>query len=132
MKQKKEKTTILFVNKNQHSLKPIQVSSRLLLNWKKYFAGLTLLFLSLIGTIVYLTSNSIQQYKLQETLSKKLSSMHSLFAQFDTSAMREKFAKIDKDLITINGFLKARGIQTAFKGPQGGEVDNVVVSTNEI
>jgi murein DD-endopeptidase MepM/ murein hydrolase activator NlpD len=132
MKQKKEKTTILFVNKNHHSLKPIQVSSKLILNWKKYFAGLSLLFFSLIGTVVYLTSNSIQQYKLQETLSKKLSSMHTLFAQVDTSAMRKKFAKIDKDLLTINDFLKARGIQTAFKGSQGGEIDNVVVSADEI
>jgi murein DD-endopeptidase MepM/ murein hydrolase activator NlpD len=131
MKQEKEKTTILFVNKNPKALKPIQVSSKLILNWKKYLAGLSLLFLSLIGTIVYLTSNNIQQYKLQETLSKKLNSMHTLFVQVDTSAVRKKFTKIDEELSTINGFLKARGIQTVFKGPQGGEVDNDVVSTDE-
>jgi murein DD-endopeptidase MepM/ murein hydrolase activator NlpD len=132
MKQKKEKTTILFVNKNPNALKPIQVSSKLILNWKKYLAGLSLLFLSLIGTVVYLTSNNIQQYKLQETLSKKLNSMHTLFAQVDTNAVRKKFTKIDEELSTINGFLKARGIQTAFKGPQGGEVDNDLISTDEI
>jgi murein DD-endopeptidase MepM/ murein hydrolase activator NlpD len=132
MKGKKEKTTILFVNKNPQALKPIQVSSNLILNWKKYLAGLSLLFLSLIGTIVYLTSNNIQQYQFRETLSKKLTSMNTLFAQIDTSAVRKKFTKIDEELSTINGYLKARGIQTAFKGPQGGEADNDVVSTDEI
>jgi murein DD-endopeptidase MepM/ murein hydrolase activator NlpD len=132
MKQKKEKTTILFVNKNPQALKPIQISSKLILNWKKYLAGLSLLFLSLIGTIVYLTSNNIQQYNLREALSKKLYSMHTLFEQVDTSAIRKKFTKIDEDLSTINGFLKARGIQTAFKGPQGGEADNDIISTGEI
>ena len=128
----KEKTTLLFVNKNARPLKPIQISTGLILNWKKYLAGLSLLFLSLIGVIVYLTSNNIQQYKLQVTLSKKLNSMHTLFVEVDTSAVRKKFTKIDEELSTINGFLKARGIQTSFKGPQGGEADNDVVSTDEI
>lgn len=131
MKEKKEKTTILFVNKNPQALKPIQVSSKLILNWKKYLAGLSLLFISLIGTVVYLTSSNIRQYKLQVTLSNKLNSMHKLFVEVDTSAMRKKFTKIDEELSTINGFLKARGIHTAFKGPQGGEVNNDVISTDE-
>lgn len=132
MKEKKEKTTILFVNKNPRALKPIQVSSGLILNWKKYLAGLSLLFISLIGTIVYLTSSNIQQYKLQVTLSKKLNSMHTLFVEADTSAMRRKFTKIDEDLSTINSYLKARGIHAVFKEPQGGEADNDIVSTDEI
>jgi len=128
----KEKTTILFVNKNPRALKPVQVSTSLILNWKKYLAGLSLLFLSLIGMIVYLTSNNIQQYNLQVSLSKKLNSMHSLFVEVDTSALRRKFTKIDEELSTITGYLKARGIQTVFKNPQGGEVDNDVVSSAEI
>jgi murein DD-endopeptidase MepM/ murein hydrolase activator NlpD len=139
MKQKKEKTTILFVNKNARALKPIQVSSKLIVNWKKYLAGVSLLFLSLIGTIVYLTSNNIQQnklreqqYKLQESLSKKLNSMHTIFEEVDTSAMHKKFTKIDEELSTITGYLKARGIHTVSEGPQGGEVNNDVVSTDEI
>lgn len=132
MKQKKEKTTILFVNKNPKNLKPIQVSSGLLLNWKKYFAGLAIIFFSLIGAIVYLTNYNIQQSVLQENLSQKLHSMHTLFEQIDTSAVREKFTKINNELSTINGFLKARGIQAAFKVPQGGEADDDILSTDEI
>lgn len=132
MKQKKEKTTILFVNKNPQAFKPIQVSSALILNWKKYLVAIFLIIFSLIGAIIYLTSNNLQQDKIQEALTKKIHSMHSLFAQVDTSAMRKKFTKIDKELSTINGFLKARGIQTAFKGPQGGETDSDTVSPEEI
>ena len=131
MKQKNEKTTVLFVNKTSTSLKPLQISSNLILNWKKYLAGLSLLFLFLIATIIYLTSSHIQQNKLQEALSNKLYSMHSLFAQIDTGAVRKKFVKIDEELSGITGFLKARGIQTAVKGPQGGEAEKDIISTDE-
>jgi murein DD-endopeptidase MepM/ murein hydrolase activator NlpD len=132
MKQKKEKTTVLFVSKNSKAPKPVQISSQLILNWKKYVAILSLIFFSLVASIVYLCSSSLQQYKLQDALSRKIQSMHILFSQVDTGAMRKKFTKIDKDLSTINGFLKARGIQTASKEPQGGEVENDVLSTDEI
>ena len=94
--------------------------------------GLSLLFISLISTIIVLTSHKIKQNELAETLSKKLQSMHRLTSGIDTNAVRKKFIKIDEELSTINDFLKARGIKTAFKGGQGGEVDNDVVSTDEI
>ncbi|MDQ6889900.1 MAG: hypothetical protein M3Z56_06460, partial [Bacteroidota bacterium] len=132
MKRKKEKTTILFVTKNAQAIKPMQVSSNLLLNWKKYLAGISLVFLSLIGTIIFLTSSNIQQNNIKQALSNKLHSMRNLFAQVDTNAIRNKFTKIDKDLITINGYLKARGIQTASNAAQGGEADHDILSTEEI
>lgn len=132
MNRKTEKTTILFVNKNHKVIKPIQVSSKIILNWKKYLLAVSFVFFSLIGMIVYMTTNKIQQNKLQEALSKKLQSMHLLISQVDTNAVREKFTKIDSELSTINGFLKARGIQTSLKGPQGGDADNDIVSTDEM
>ena len=132
MKRKTEKTTILFVNKNHKVIKPIHVSSEFILNWKKYIFAVSLVFFSLIATIIYLTSNKIDQTKIQEALTKKLQSMHLLVSEVDTNAVREKYLKIDKELSTINGFLTARGIQTSFKGPQGGEEDHDVISTNEI
>ena len=132
MNRKTQKTTVLFVNKNSHAIKPIQVSNSLIANWKKYLFALSLIFLSLISAIVYLTSNKIQQAKLQEILSMKLHSMHTLISETDTNAMRKKFTKIDNELTTINGYLKARGIQSAIKEPQGGEADNDIISTSEI
>ncbi len=132
MKPKKEKTTVLFVSQNAKAPKPVQISSQLILNWKKYVAALSLIFFSLVASIVYLTSSNLQQHKMQDALSNKIKSMHTLFAQVDTSAIRKKFTKIDKDLSSINSFLKARGIQTAFKESQGGEADDDILSTDEI
>jgi murein DD-endopeptidase MepM/ murein hydrolase activator NlpD len=109
------KTTILFVNKGPSILKPIQVSNKLLLNWKKYLAVLSLFFCSLLGIIVCLIINNIQQSEFQEKLSKKLNRMHSLLAAVDTNAARKKFTSIDQELSVINNSLKARGIQTALK-----------------
>ena len=131
MKQK-EKTTILFVNKNPTPLKPIQISSKLLLNWKKYFAGLLIIFFSLIGAIVYLMNSNIQQDILRQKLSQKLHSINAVVARIDTNAVKEKFTKIDNELSTINGYLKARGIQAAFKVPEGGEADSDILSSEEI
>jgi murein DD-endopeptidase MepM/ murein hydrolase activator NlpD len=132
MKKPKEKTTILFVNKDSKALKPLQVSSNLLSNWKKYLAGIFLIFFALIGTIIYLTSSSMQQTVLRNRLTEKIHSFHSIFAQLDTNALRTKFSNIDKELSTINGYLRARGIQPASKGPKGGEADNSIISADEI
>ena len=132
MKTKKQKTTILFVNKNSRAIKPIQVSNSLIANYKKYLFAVSLVFLSLIGVIIYLTSGKIQQNKLQEALSMKLLSMHALISKVDTNAMRKKFSKIDNELTTINGYLKARGIRSSINQAQGGESDNDIISTAEI
>lgn len=132
MKQVKEKTTVLFVNKHLQTLRPIQISSSLLLNWKKYVAGIFLLFFSLIGSVVYLSNKNIQQYKLQQVLTQRVNSMRSQLVKVDTSEVHKKFTNIDKELSAINGFLKARGIKTVFKEPLGGESDNDVVSIDEI
>ena len=132
MKQKKEKTTILFVNKNPQAFKPMQVSNRLILHWKKYIASIVMLFMALIAAVVYLVSLQNQQLLKQLVLTKKLHQMHSLFAQVDTSSMKEKFTKIDTELSNINDYLKARGIKPAIKIDEGGEADDDVISGDEI
>jgi murein DD-endopeptidase MepM/ murein hydrolase activator NlpD len=132
MKQKNEKTTILFVNKNAQALKPVQVSSSLILNWKKYVAGLLIIFLCLAGAIVYLVLMNNKEKMTTQILSQKIHSLHTVFKEVDTSQVRTKFMKIDKQLSAINGFLKARGIQPAFKKGIGGEADSDVLSADEI
>lgn len=132
MKQKKEKTTVLFVNKDARGIKPMKISSGLILNWKKYLAALSFVILALIGTIIYLSSRSIQQQQKQVVLTKKVETLHTVIEQVDTNAVREKFSNIDKELSNINSYLKARGIKPAFKGPEGGEPDDGIISTDEI
>lgn len=131
MKKNKEKTTILLVNKSAYSLEPFQVSSRLIRNWKKYLAALTFLFVSLLAVVIYLAYNNFQQRRQQQVLSYKLHSVHSLLAEADTGTMRKKMLAIDKELSTINNFLKARGIHSDIKVPQGGGEENAVISNEE-
>ena len=132
MNPRKEKTTILFVNKNAQGIKPMHISSKHILNWKKYLIAILAVFLGLIGVIVFLTSNNMRQYQMQVALSQKLRSIHVTYAQVDTNAIRQKFTNIDKELVTINGYLKARGIKSSIKGPEGGEEDHDIISTDEI
>lgn len=131
MKRRKEKTTILFVNKTAQTAKPMQISSSLLLHWKKYLAVLSLVFFSLIATIVYLASNKLQQNKVQFSLSKTIHTLNKSFEKIDTSTMLKKFKNIDHELSMINGFLRARGIQAAFK-LQGGEAEPDIISPEEM
>ncbi|HEY6974644.1 MAG TPA: M23 family metallopeptidase [Chitinophagaceae bacterium] len=132
MDRKKQKTTLLFVHKGPQNVKPVQISSKLILNWRKYILVATLFFFSLIGIIGYLVYYNIQQNKSQEILAQKLNTMHIMVAQVDSSAVRQKLSNIDKQLSNINGFLKARGIKTVYQDAQGGEEDSDVVSTEEI
>jgi murein DD-endopeptidase MepM/ murein hydrolase activator NlpD len=132
MKQKKEKTTILFVSKTAGGVQPVQVSTALVRNWKKYLAAVLILFFSLAAAVIYLGSKKIQEEKMQLALKEKIHSMHNLFQEVDTSAIRKKFTKIDRQLSSINGFLKARGITALAKEPQGGEANNDFTSTDEV
>ena len=132
MKKRKEKTTILLVNKNQQGIKPIQISTRLILNWKKYVGAVVLLFFTLIAGIAYLANDAIRQLEMRADLSAKITDMHELFAEVDTVGIREKFNNIDKELIIINKYLETRGVKPVFKDARGGIVDNDILSAVEI
>lgn len=132
MKRRKEKTTILFVNKTAQTAKPMQISNSLLLHWKKYLAVLSLAFFSLIAAIVYLASNKVQQNEVQFSLSKTIHTLNKSFEKVDTSAILKRFKNIDHELATINRFLQSRGIKAAFKLPQGGETVDGIVSPEEM
>lgn len=131
MKNKKEKTTVLFVSKTADGLKPLQVSTSLLRNWKKYFAAVIILFFGLISAVIFLLSNDLQQQKIEVALSNKIHSIRNKFHQTDTAAIKKKLVKIDTQLSDINKFLKARGISTASLEPQGGEEDDAMLSADE-
>jgi len=132
MKAKREKTTVLFVNKTAQGIKPMQISSQLILNWKKYLLMLLVVFAGLIGTIVFLTNYGLRQVQIQEGLVRKMQSMHLTFAQLDTLAIKKKFTNIDLELSTINGYLRARGIKSPIRQPEGGETDHDIISADEI
>jgi murein DD-endopeptidase MepM/ murein hydrolase activator NlpD len=57
--------------------------------------------------------------------------MHTLLAETDTSAVRKKLTNIDKQLSSINDFLKKRGIKPLYKKSLR-ENENNAISTDEI
>jgi len=128
MNSRKEKTTILFLNKQAQYLKPLQISSNLVLNWKRYAVGIVLFFLCLIAVIVFLIANNIQQHKTSEILSQRITSMHRQLEQVDSNAFRKKLTNINKQLSAINAFFKARGIQAVYNEPQNDGGDAISVS----
>ncbi len=132
MKHKKEKTTVLFVNKSSDGLRPVQVSTAIIRNWRKYVAFIIIVFISLVGAVIYLCSNKVQEQKMQLALVAKIHSMHTLFQEVDTSSIRKKFITIDRQMSSINSFLKARGITALVKEPQGGEENSDFTSADEV
>lgn len=128
---RKEKTTILFVTKNQKSAKPIQVSSSLIAHWKKYVLGVVVLFFGLLGAIWYMFSAKEKQENIHVALTQKIHKMTGLLSTVDTSAMRQKFTKINEELSVINDYLKKRGIKPISNAPQGGEESDDIITPEE-
>lgn len=134
MARKKDRTTIIFVNNNQNSNKPIQVPSSYIVHWKKYVFGLLGIFVFLLGMIVYLSYNMTLVESSKELLSKQLletKNISKTSTTLDTSALKKHYESIDKKLLTINKFLKARGIKTIPKN-EGGEGNSDLLSVDEI
>ncbi|WP_214227096.1 M23 family metallopeptidase [Pedobacter sp. B4-66] len=134
MARKKDRTTIIFVNNNQNSNKPIQVPSSYIVHWKKYVFALLGTFVFLLGMIVYLSYNMTLVESSKELLSKQLQETKKVSktsTALDTSALKKHYESIDKKLLTINKFLKARGIKTIPKN-EGGEGNSDLLSVDEI
>jgi murein DD-endopeptidase MepM/ murein hydrolase activator NlpD len=130
MPRKREKTTIIFVNKNQSSNKPIQVPSGLILHWKKYLGGLMASFVLLLGIIFYLTYSRATIELSKAQLAEELQKSKKESSSIDTSALKKYYLSIDKKLLTINKYLKARGIRQIIPNV-GGEQSSDILSTAE-
>lgn len=127
----KEKITILFVGKNQKAVKPKQVSGRLIANWKKYTAVFILIIGSLVVILSHMYTLRVQQQDTELSLRNKIKDLHRSFAEVDTAAIKEKFTNIDKELESINHYLKARGIKTQLKAAEGGPESDAIISAEE-
>jgi len=129
---KREKTTIIFVNKTQSSNKPIQVPSSIIRHWKSYLAGLTICFISLLSVILYLTYSKASVELSKEQLANELqkSKKESAAASVDTFELKRYYHSIDQKLMVINKYLKARGIRQILPNV-GGESEKETLSVGE-
>jgi murein DD-endopeptidase MepM/ murein hydrolase activator NlpD len=128
---KREKMTILLVSKNQKAVKPKQISGNVVMNWKKYVAFFVFIIFSLSAVIGYLMMESKNHEATQLSLRNKIQNLKTTFEDIDTTAIKQKFNNIDRELETINSYMKARGIKQTIKMPQGGEENDIYVSAEE-
>lgn len=128
---KKHKMTVLLVGENQKAVKPRQISGNIVLNWKKYLTLFSIAIVLLVAVIGYLIKDRNNHLTAQSKLENKIEELHQSFEEIDTVALKEKFGNIDRELETINEYLKARGINKSIKLPQGGEESYEILSAEE-
>ncbi len=131
MSKKKDKTTIIFLNKNQNYSKPLQIRTYYIKHWKKFATSLVVVFCILAISIMQLVKSKAEVQLANENLAKLLEKHKTEMIQMDTSAIKKHYLSIDEKLKTINKYLKARGLKAIPKS-QGGENDNDLGSTEEI
>ncbi|QNN42497.1 M23 family metallopeptidase [Pedobacter roseus] len=132
MNRKRNKTTVIFVSKNQNSSKPIQVPTAYVVHWKKYILGILGLFLILVGSIFYLIRSNANTELTKNKLQAALLKSKGQLSVIDTSSLKKHYQSIDKKLLTINKYLKARGLKPILTGNEGGEQSDDVLSNEEI
>ncbi|MNK15530.1 Murein DD-endopeptidase MepM [compost metagenome] len=131
MSQRKDKTTVIFLNQNQDFSRPLQIKTYYLRHWKKFAASVLVLMCLLLGVIMHLVKAKAEMQLANENLAMLLEKQKSEVVQLDTSAIKKHYLSIDDKLKTINKYLKARGLKPMPKS-QGGEVDDELGSTVEL
>lgn len=131
MSMKKDKTTIIFLDKNQHYSKPFQVKTFYVKHWKKFVTALFLTLCGLVGVIMHLVKAKAEMQLSNQKLALLLENHQKEVIQMDTSAIKKHYLAIDEKLKTINKYLKARGLKP-MPANQGGTEDNELGSTEEI
>lgn len=132
MAREKAKTTVIFVNKNQSAGKLIQVPSAYIEHWKKYLIGLIGVFVFLASIIFYLNYTVSLLQSTKNKLVKDLISSRKKIAAIDTAVLKKRYKAIDQKLLSINKFLKARGLKPILKDNVGGEESSDILDLGEI
>ncbi len=124
----KKKTSVLLVDATGKDNNVIQVPTKLLVNWKKYFISFNLLvfaFLIILGVFIY--------QKTSEQYQAKLERANRIRSMIDIKKARESFQSIDKSIFKINNFLQEKGIQQLKLENAGGEsTDFEVTDINDV
>lgn len=131
MSKRKDKTTVIFLDKHQNYNKPFQIKTYYIRHWKKFAAFLLAFVCLLLGVIMHLAKSKAEVQLVNKNLAMLLEKQKAEVVQLDTSAIKKHYLSIDDKLKTINKYLKARGLKTMPKN-QGGELAGDLGSTEEI
>jgi murein DD-endopeptidase MepM/ murein hydrolase activator NlpD len=132
MAKKRNKTTVIFVSKENNSNKPIQIPTSYIKHWRKYLLSIVGIFFILIFSIFYLLKSNSGVLLAKNKLELALIKSKKNLAIIDTSGLKKHYQSIDKKLLTINKYLKARGLKPILANNEGGEENDDVLSNEEI
>ena len=124
----KKKTSVLLVDNSGKENTIIQIPTRILLNWKKYFLILNSIILILMGIIgVFIYQKTSEHYK------EKLARANKIKSLIDLKKAKESFQSIDQSIYNINKFLDERGLENfRLKNSGGVQQDFEITDINEI
>jgi len=131
MQVRREKTTVIFVGNSQQSTPSIQIPTGYIRHWKKYLMGLLSSFALLISLIAYLSYSKVSADLSNDKLGRELIKSKQESRALDTSAVKKYYLSIDKKLLRINKYLRARGIKPIVDD-EGGEQSTDILSPEEI
>lgn len=124
---RKQKTSILFVDTKGKENKVLQIPTKLLLHWKKYFIIINVVIIVLLGIIgVFIYRSTSNSYK------QKLANANKIRSLIDLKKVKETFKSIDSSTSKINQFLQKRGIENFEIPNAGGEENFEITDINEI
>jgi len=131
MPKRKDKTTVIFLDHDQHYSKPLQIKTYYIRHWKKIATGLFVFMCTLLGVIMHLMKSKAEMQIANENLAILLAQRKSEVPQIDTAAIKKHYLSIDDKLKTINKYLRARGLKPMPQN-QSGEADDEIASTVEM
>jgi murein DD-endopeptidase MepM/ murein hydrolase activator NlpD len=131
-RKKRDKTTVIFLNKGQNYQKPIQVHTHFLIHWKKLISFVIILFVGMAFFIFYLLKSREEIQLTKQQLAKQLEQQKRDLVALDTTSLRQQYLSIDSKLAKINKYLKVRGLKPNVKGLGGETSDKDLGTTQEI
>lgn len=121
------KTSILIINTEGKGNRTLLVPTKLLLHWKKYFAVVVLVILSLItvlGFTIFHRTSEIYQAEIDRA--DKIKNL------INVPKAQQTFQSIDESIFRINNLLESRGLVKIDFENMGGPENIDVIKINEL
>lgn len=131
-------STVIIVNKNQHSTKTLQIKTRHISRFKHYLAAVLLVIVALAAVIYYQHTQNEQQEAEKQQLLAQITKLKGSLPIAEAKAAKAASAQsyiqaIENKLQKINNYLRKRGIPGFSNKNEGGNgnAESTTLSDNE-
>lgn len=127
---RKDVSTVIILNKNQHGTKTLQIKTKHISRFKHYVLGVLGIIICLSGTIIYLNKQNQKQEQEKQRLMAQIVSLKGQLpvkevnkADKDKETAQSYIQAIENKLQKINGYLRKRGLPGFSTKSVGGNGD---------